>query len=44
MEERRRQGFGGKTRGTEITWMTRHIWEGNIKIDIREVGWRAWTG
>jgi len=25
MEERRRQGFGGKTCGTETTWMTRII-------------------
>jgi hypothetical protein len=21
-----------------------HTWEDNIKIGLREVGWRAWTG
>jgi hypothetical protein len=22
----------------------RHRWEGNIKMDLQDVGWRAWTG
>jgi hypothetical protein len=22
----------------------RRRWEGNIKMDVQEVGWRAWTG
>jgi hypothetical protein len=22
----------------------RHTWEDNIKMDLQEVGWRAWTG
>jgi hypothetical protein len=22
----------------------RHRWEDNIKMDLREVGWEAWTG
>ena len=25
--------------GKETTWKTRCRWEGNIKVDLREVGW-----
>jgi hypothetical protein len=30
--------------GKEKTWKTRCIWEDNIKVDLREVGWVALTG
>ena len=30
--------------GKETTWKTRCRWEDNIKVDLREVGWVAWTG
>jgi len=35
---RRIQGFGGETRGKEITWKTRRRWEDNIKMDLQGVG------
>jgi hypothetical protein len=31
----------GETLGKEIT---RHSWEDNIKMDLGEMGWGAWTG
>ena len=33
------QGFDGKTGGKEPLERPRRRWEGNIKIDFREVGW-----
>jgi hypothetical protein len=30
--------------GKETTWKTRRRWEDNIKMDLQEVGWGAWTG
>ena len=36
--ERPIQDFGGETCGKETTWETRRRWEGNIKIDLQEVG------
>jgi len=32
------QGFGGETRGKETTWESQVRWEGNIKIDLQQVG------
>jgi hypothetical protein len=29
----------GKTRKTETTRKTRHRWEDNIRMDLREIGW-----
>ena len=28
----------------ETIWKTRARWEDNIKMDLQEVGWVAWTG
>jgi hypothetical protein len=29
----------------EISLSTpRHKWKGNIKMDLRAIGWKAWTG
>ena len=30
--------------GKETLGRLRHRWEDNIKIYVRKVGWRAWTG
>ena len=38
------QGFGGETRGRETTWKTHVRWDGNIKMDLREVGWGGGHG
>ena len=37
--ERYIQGFGGKTWGKETASTPRGKWDGNIKMDIRDVGW-----
>jgi hypothetical protein len=34
----------GKPEGKRTLGRPRHRWEGNIKMDLQEVGWRAWTG
>jgi hypothetical protein len=36
--ERRVQGFGGVTVGKRPLGRLRHRWEGNIKMDLQEVG------
>jgi hypothetical protein len=44
------QNFGayralvGKPEGRRPFGRPRRRWEDNIKIDLREVGWGAWTG
>jgi hypothetical protein len=37
------QGFGGKHEGKTFE-RPRRRWEDNLKMDLREVGWGAWTG
>jgi len=37
-------GFGGETSRKENTWKFRSRWEGDIKLNLQEVGWTAWTG
>jgi hypothetical protein len=34
----------GKPEGRRSLGRPRHKWEDNIKMDLREVGWGAWTG
>jgi hypothetical protein len=34
----------GKPEGRRPLGEPKHRWENNIKMDIREVGWEAWTG
>jgi hypothetical protein len=34
----------GKPEGGRPLGKPRRRWEDNIKIDLREVGWGAWTG
>jgi len=34
----------GKPVGQRLLGRLRRSWEGNIKIDLQEVGWGAWTG
>ena len=36
--------FMGKPEGKRLLGRPRHKWENNIKIDLQEVGWEAWTG
>jgi hypothetical protein len=33
-----------KPEGRRLLGSPRPRWEDNIKMDLREVGWRAWTG
>jgi hypothetical protein len=33
-----------KHEGKRPLGRTRRTWEGNIKMDLQEVGWGAWTG
>jgi hypothetical protein len=40
--ERFIEGFGGKPDGKRILQRHRRRWE-DIKMDLQEVGWRAWT-
>ena len=35
--------FGGDPLGKETIWKTQAL-EYNIKIDLQEVGWGAWSG
>jgi len=34
----------GKPEGKRPPGRPRHRWEDNIKMDLKEVGWGAWTG
>jgi len=34
----------GKPEGKKPLGRPRHRWEGNIKMDLQEVGWGVWTG
>ena len=34
----------GKPEGMRLLERSRHRWKDNIKIGVREVGQRAWTG
>ena len=34
----------GKPEGERALVRLRHRWEDNIKMDLQEVGWEAWTG
>ena len=36
--------FVGKLEGKRPLGRPRHKWEDNIKIDLQEVEWGAWTG
>jgi hypothetical protein len=46
MEERRDAYtvLVGKPEGRRLLGRPRRIWQDNIKMDLREVGWGAWTG
>jgi hypothetical protein len=33
------QGFGGETLRKRPLAIPRHIWEGNIKMDLQEIEW-----
>jgi hypothetical protein len=44
MKNKRIQGFTGKHEGRKLLERPKRRWEDNIKIDLREVGWRAWSG
>jgi len=43
-KERCVQGLVGKSEGTTRLRRPRRRWEDNIKMDLQEVGWGAWTG
>jgi hypothetical protein len=34
----------GRPEGRRSLGTPRHRWEDNIKMDLQEVGWEAWTG
>jgi len=36
--------FVGKREGKRVLGRYRQILEGSIKMDLKEVGWGAWTG
>jgi hypothetical protein len=36
--------FGGKARRKEPLGRPRYRWEDVIKMDLRESGWRVWSG
>jgi hypothetical protein len=38
------RAFVGKPEGRRPLGRPRRGWEYNIKLDLREVGWEAWTG
>jgi hypothetical protein len=37
-------GFMGKIEGRRPFGRLRRRWEDNIKMNLQEVGWRAWKG
>ena len=43
-EERFVQGLVGEPEGKRPLGRHRRRWEDNIKMDVQEVGWGAWTG
>jgi hypothetical protein len=43
-EERCIQGFGAKYEAKRPLGRPRCRWEGDIKMDVEEKGWRVWTG
>ena len=36
--------FVGKPEGQRVLGRYRQMWEGNVKMVLKEVGWEAWTG
>jgi hypothetical protein len=36
--------LAGKPEGKRPLGRHRHAWEDNMKMDLQEVGWGAWTG
>jgi hypothetical protein len=34
----------GKQEGKRPLGILRHRWEDGIKMDLREIGWRVWSG
>jgi hypothetical protein len=34
----------GRPEGRQPLGRPKHTWEDNIKMDLQEVGWGAWTG
>jgi hypothetical protein len=34
----------GRPEGRRPLWTPRHRWKDNIKMDLQDVGWGAWTG
>ena len=38
------QGFYGESWGKKPLGRSWHRWEGNIKMDLQDVGWEAKTG
>jgi len=42
-EERWIQGFGGGNLMERLLGRPRRRWEDSIKMDLLEMGWRAWT-
>jgi len=43
IDERCIQDFGGKPEAERPLGRHRHRWEDNIRTDLQEVGWGAWT-
>jgi hypothetical protein len=38
------QGFMGKPKGKRPLERSRCRWEDGINVDLREIGWRVWSG
>jgi hypothetical protein len=38
------RGLVGKSEGKRPLGRPRHRWKDNIKMDVQELGWGAWTG
>jgi hypothetical protein len=38
------RSLAGRPEGRRLLGRPRHRWEDNIKVDLQEVGWGAWTG
>jgi hypothetical protein len=36
--------FVGKPEGKRLRGRPRRRWEDNIRMDLRDIGWRMWTG